>query len=306
MTSLHDELREGRERQRITLDSLHAATRISRDALEAIERGDFEFLPKTYLRLFLRTYAAHVGMDPQYVLDRYEDLIAPPPGEAPATLPQERPIPWGRVVALTVGFFLLGWAGITAFKNRAGDRYPTDYAAGRPLVASPGALQAGAAPESVDLSQGMAGHAALPDSGLPAVSSSGTLPDSAVDLSATRGPAWWGLDSLVVLKGVCLEQTWLDVSIDGQRAFQGEMKPGEERTWTARDRFYVVAGRSSGIQFLLQGKPLSRAHSWASEVLRMGITRKGIEVEKKRRPAESTEDSAAQPRGVRADTGQGQ
>lgn len=307
MTSLHDEMREGRERRGITLDALHAATRISREALDAIERGEFEFLPKTYVRLFLRTYAAHVGMDPQYVLDRYEELVVPPPGDAPASIPQPRPIPWARIVALTIGFFLLGWAGITAFKNRAGDQYPPGLAVGRPAF-TPGTPQASAGPgESAELPQGRAERPSPADSAVPAGSGpiAGTLPDSSVGTPEFQNPAWWASDSLVVLKGVCVEQTWLDVSTDGLRAFRGEMNPGEERAWTARDRFYVVAGRSSGIQFSLQGKPLIRARSWASEVLRMAITRKGIEVEKRRRPAGPTEDSAASQRtGTVSDTGQ--
>ncbi len=291
MTPLHEELREARERQRLTLDALHAATRINRDALEAIERGDFDFLPKTYVRLFLRTYATHVGMDPQYVLDRYEELKKPLSTEVPAVLPRQRRVSWGTVVALTVGFFLLGWAGITAFKNRMGDQYPTASRGGGGPSSSSGDAPAPAAPESVGLSQGSGSQSATPDT-VAARSTSG-------------GPAWWGQDSVVALQGVCVEETWLDISADGARVFRGEMKPGEARTWTARDRFYVVAGRSSGVQFSLQGRQIPRAQAWASEVLRMAVTRKGVEVEKKRRPAESPEDTATQRRSAATDTGGG-
>ena len=290
MTPLHEELREARERQRLTLDALHAVTRINRDALEAIERGDFDFLPKTYVRLFLRTYATHMGMDPQYVLDRYEALKKPLPTEAPVEIPRPRRVSWGTVVALTVGFFLLGWAGITAFKNRMGDQYPASSPGGRAPSSPSGSVPAPAAPESVDLSQGAAPQTATPDTTVRLISGIS---------------AWWGQDSVVALQGVCIEQTWLDISADGQRVFRGEMKPGEARTWTARDRFYIVAGRSSGVQFSLQGRPLPRAQAWASEVLRMAVTRKGAEVERKRRPAESSEDTAAQRRGAATDTGGG-
>ena len=297
MTPLHDELREGRERRGLTLDALHTVTRINRDALEAVERGDFDFLPKTYIRLFLRTYATQVGMDPQYVLDRYEELNSPPAGEIPVVIPQQRPVSWGTVMALTVGFFLLGWAGITAFKNRRGDQYPTASRGGP----STGALSA---PESTDLAQGSAVQTATTDTTPPATAASPA--ESTIDTATARlisgSSAWWGQDSVVVLRGVCVEQTWLDISADGQRVFRGEMKPGEEQRWSARDRFYIVAGRSSGIQFSLQDRSLPRAPSWASEVLRMSVTRKGIEVERKRRPAEASEDSAARP-GPAADTG---
>jgi hypothetical protein len=110
---------------------------------------------------------------------------------------------------------------------------------------------------------------------------------------------------MLVLEGVGVEETWLDVSVDGQRAFRGIIRPGDTRQWTARERFYVVAGRSSGVQFSLQGRPLSRAKSWASEVLRMSITRAGVVVEQRpreARPAEARGDTASRPRDTAADT----
>jgi cytoskeleton protein RodZ len=287
MTPLHVELREGRERRGLTLDALHAATRISRDFLDAIERGDFDFLPRTYVRLFLRRYATQVGMDPQYVLDRYEELKGPKPEEVQVAMEPPRPVSWGVVVALAVGFGLLGWAGVTMFRNRVGDRYP----APPPEAASVQEAPVQATPES--LGPAIAGRvqAAGPDS----VSVPATVPvpapaaEARPDTAAARpvfGAVWPEGDSAAVLRGVCVEQTWLDVSADGGRVFRGEMKPGEERIWTARERFFVVAGRSSGIQFSIQGRPLPRSKAWASEVLRMSITRSGVAVEPRRRPAE--------------------
>jgi cytoskeletal protein RodZ len=288
MTPLHVELREGRERKGLTLDALHATTRISRDFLEAVERGDFDFLPRTYVRLFLRRYATQVGMDPQYVLDRYEELKGPKPDEVQVVMEPRRPVSWGVVAALAVGFGLLGWAGVTMFRNRVGDRYP----APPPEAASVGEAPVQAAPES--LGPALAGRvqAAGPDSA--SVPASAERPDTA-SVRTAFGVAWPEGDSAAVLRGVCVEQTWLDVSADGQRAFRGEMKPGEERTWTARERFFVVAGRSSGIQFSLGGSPLPRSKAWASEVLRMSITRNGVAIEPRRRPpaGEEARDTAS-------------
>lgn len=311
MAPLHAELRESRERKGLTLEALHAATRISPDFLAAIERGDFDFLPKTYIRLFLRTYATHVGMDPQYVLDRYEELVRPVPEEGtPPVEGPRRPLSWGGVVALAAGLILLGWSGVLLFRGQMGGIFPSS----NPRGISPSFPVSAENTTSVEgLSKG------LPDTAADRTSKA-TTPDTAVppatagqqgrDTASVRSVpiAGLGQDSAMVLEGVGVEETWLDVSVDGQRAFRGTVKPGDERRWTARERFYVVAGRSSGVQFSLQGKPLSRAKSWASEVLRMSITRAGVVLERRpreARPADARGDTAAQRRGTEVDTGSG-
>lgn len=52
-----------------------------------MERGDFTSLPgEFYTRAFLRTYAAHLGISPQAILDDYESEH-PPAQQAPAVEP---------------------------------------------------------------------------------------------------------------------------------------------------------------------------------------------------------------------------
>jgi|GEM_PF-1865758 len=316
MAPLHIELRESRERKGLTLEALHAATRISLDFLAAIERGDFDFLPKTYIRLFLRSYATHVGMDPQYVLDRYEEMVRPVPipeeAQGPPVEEQRRPVSWGVVVALAAGLILLGWSGVFLFKGQMGGAPEGP----RGLPYPPAASVEGASKGDVSGGDSASDRPSVAAEG----SSKGAAPDTASS-PATAGQqgrdtasAFWapksgsGQDSMLVLEGVGVEETWLDVSADGQRVFRGTVRPGEARRWTARERFYVVAGRSSGVQFALQGTPLPRAKSWASEVLRMSITRDGAVVEQRpreARPAGAGEDTASRRRGAAADTGSG-
>ena len=130
MGPLHEEMRERRERAGLTLQAIHVATRISTDFLNAIEEGNFKFLPKPYIRLFLRTYANKVGMDPQYVLDRYEDIDRPNEegeGGRSTTLLPDRPLSWGVTVGMAVGFLLLGFAGASLFKRAAEDVPPRRF-----------------------------------------------------------------------------------------------------------------------------------------------------------------------------------
>ncbi|OGG46305.1 MAG: hypothetical protein A3F84_02450 [Candidatus Handelsmanbacteria bacterium RIFCSPLOWO2_12_FULL_64_10] len=309
MAPLHVELRESRERKGLTLEALHTATRISLEFLAAIERGDFDFLPKTYIRLFLRSYATHVGMDPQYVLDRYEELVRPMPEETPGPPVEERrrPLSWGVVVALAAGLILLGWSGVLLFKGRMGGMPEGLRGFSSPPAASVEGASGGETPggdsasDRPSVAAEGSSKGAVPDTASsPATAGQQGRDTASVHLTSVAG---LGQDSMLVLEGVGVEETWLDVSADGQRVFRGTVRPGDTRRWTARERFYVVAGRSSGVQFSLQGTPLPRAKSWASEVLRMSITRAGVEVEHRPRSAGAREDTASQRRDTAADTG---
>lgn len=73
--SFGDELRNHREKKKISLEEISTSTRISLRFLEAIERGNFTILPVVYIRAFLREYAAYVGLEPAEVLATYEKVV---------------------------------------------------------------------------------------------------------------------------------------------------------------------------------------------------------------------------------------
>lgn len=119
-------LKEAREEQNISLDSLQETTKIQKRYLEAIERGDFHILPgKFYARAFIKEYANAVGLDPT-------ELITDHSAEIPSTDTKEmsvytqtrrsrhrdKPtnsntifslIPTIIVVLLVVSIFFVGW-----------------------------------------------------------------------------------------------------------------------------------------------------------------------------------------------------
>ena len=65
-------LRNARERRRLSIEDLSAATRIPVTVLRAIEAGDFARVPGgIFARGFLRAYAREVGLDPEEVVAHY-------------------------------------------------------------------------------------------------------------------------------------------------------------------------------------------------------------------------------------------
>ena len=66
------ELREGREKAGIDLEQISKNTKIGVNILENIEAGNFSDLSETYMRLFLKAYAAETG-------NNFEELLANTP-----------------------------------------------------------------------------------------------------------------------------------------------------------------------------------------------------------------------------------
>src|SRR5689334_16452081 len=72
--SVSDMLRSKRMSLGYELNEIAVALRIRLAYLEAIEQGRFKDLPgATYAHGFLRTYAEHLGLDPQLVLRRFKE-----------------------------------------------------------------------------------------------------------------------------------------------------------------------------------------------------------------------------------------
>jgi len=67
-----EELRKAREDNDITLQQMAAKTRIDIKFLEAIDNGNFSFLPSIYVRAFIKQYAKTVGLDEEEAIKNYE------------------------------------------------------------------------------------------------------------------------------------------------------------------------------------------------------------------------------------------
>lgn len=67
-----EELHETREKSGISLQQMAMKTRIDIKFLEAIDKGDFNFLPEPYVKAFLKDYAKVVGLDEIKTIQKYE------------------------------------------------------------------------------------------------------------------------------------------------------------------------------------------------------------------------------------------
>ncbi len=85
---LHDQ----REARGLSVVDIEKRLRIRKNYVEAIENGRFDLLPgAAYIPAFLRAYAAHVGLDPEKVMNAYQ-ASGPVPIKRPIALPADFPI----------------------------------------------------------------------------------------------------------------------------------------------------------------------------------------------------------------------
>lgn len=94
MGRLGDTLREARKQKNWSLAQAEGATRIRQQYLAALEKEHFaEFASESQTRGFLRTYAQHLGLDPEEMLEYY-DAEPRKVGQRPG-IPRIRPLtPW--------------------------------------------------------------------------------------------------------------------------------------------------------------------------------------------------------------------
>lgn len=71
-----EQLRKARLKKGVTLQQIAAITRIDIKFLEALDNGNFGFLPDLYIKAFIKQYAKAVDLDEQETVKKYEDALA--------------------------------------------------------------------------------------------------------------------------------------------------------------------------------------------------------------------------------------
>jgi transcriptional regulator with XRE-family HTH domain len=69
---LAEEMKAAREKSSMTLAQVANKSKIDIKFLEAMEHGDFAFLPELYVRAFVKDYAKTVGLDENKIIKKYD------------------------------------------------------------------------------------------------------------------------------------------------------------------------------------------------------------------------------------------
>lgn len=241
-----ERLRNAREAKGLSLRAVADLTRIRAIYLQALEDERFEQLPGTvYARGFLRMYADALGLDADRLLDAYPGALEPPPPSPIGTTGVEIPIqpaaPRSRVriiatyvaAVLSAGLLIIGIVGYVQLREF-----------NRPVPP-----QAVAPPESPTPAP------ATPPAAAPQTPATTEPPIAAPEVPPTPQEA----PQPAAIDGVTLEvraegTSWLRVTADGQRVFQGLLHEGDTQTWQARRRLTVRVGNMPVVQVTIDGR----------------------------------------------------
>jgi cytoskeletal protein RodZ len=215
-----------RESLGLTREQVYAELRIPVRYLEALEEERFDLFPAPhYARGFLRSYATFLGLDPEPILPRCPPPLPPGPaltaqGRMPI-YPVRQGARWHRLLRWFLFIFLAGFvaAGYLVYREV---RAFLESAPGPPRAAHPVAVPS-PSPQLV--------------------------PDLPAPLPPSPG---------VRVTLVADEVSWIRILADDRRAFEGFLRRGERKEWTARRRIHVVLGNAGGVRVEVNGRDLGR------------------------------------------------
>jgi cytoskeleton protein RodZ len=237
-----EELAQARLAKGISLLDISAETRINLKFLEAIERGQFQILPQTYVRAFLREYALSLSLDPNDILLHYNSIqqegrsrksdeivtqnISPQPkisaGDIKNQLLKLSPLQWN----LALGIFLIVIVVLVIILANM----EKESGSIKPVVEIP-----------FDRVIRESEAASIP------------LASAAVDSVPVFKPLQ--KDSLR-LEITTLDSVWISLLIDDTQGAEYLFGPHRKRIWVAKDRFVVTMGNAGGATFRLNGKDI--------------------------------------------------
>ena len=231
-------LREAREARNMELRDIAASTKISIGALEALEQNDFDPLPGgIFTRAFVRAYASEVGLDPEQTT---RDFMAQAPADAandPVRIEDERMPSRRQVVETVFKLLIIGvpLAGLVFLGLRGTS------------TVSPGPGEAG----------GPVAAIAEPVSPPP------PAPIEVEETAAVREP----LALVLRPRG----ESWVSLTVDGERVLSRIMQAGEEASYEAEDEITLNIGNAGQFDFEINGQE-ARSLGGRGEVATATIT----------------------------------
>jgi len=270
MAGLGQLLREAREAKGLTLTEVEGETRIRLSYLEALEAEEFDRLPgEVYVRGFLRNYAQFLGLKSEEVLAQYsgeEETVPSQPASSRLRLDVAMDVPLERsrrasilrtLALIVVMLALIGggyWGyrtyietGRLQFHLPAFARVTTTS-----TVTAPAAIETATLDKATEIAQS------------PEPTDTSTFPPTAT-FTPTQTPAptatptvtatptpkvYRGIEVAIAIR----DRSWLQVTVDGVRVYEGVLEAGETRTWEGSRRIALRTGNGGGVVVKLNGE----------------------------------------------------
>lgn len=225
--SIGERLKSAREAKGINLEEAARFTKVQRWILESIEGNRIdEVLDPAYRKIFLKKYAAYLGLDGTALVREYLSLFGPV--EEPAVvlnkrLPKEEPPPVLRVI-LPALVGLMSVVGVAFIGYLALDLYGNLKKNGKTVR--------------------------------PAASVSASSRQTIPALSAATSKWIVPLSKPLKLTIRTRADVWIQIKSDGVVIFQNVLNEGASESWTAKKDLELWTGNAGAMELVLNGKPL--------------------------------------------------
>ena len=265
MSDVLDILRKAREERLLTLSDVADATHINIDHLRALDDGNINILPEAYVRAFLREYAVVVGLDPQIIMQAFDDQLHPHSGNEDSR-PIDSPSP---IPSLT-------YEG-TGDSRRIG----VDAGQYTRTVVILVVLAISAIITWNIFGTGRGVHRGVPFRDVVKENEEHALGQSESEAHDTttdgNRPAQGSAGDSLTLFARTSDSVWVRMMIDDTAPREYLFGPHEKVTWHGHSQFlFFSIGNAGALQLVLNGRALGPAGKPGRIVQKLVITKKGI------------------------------
>jgi cytoskeletal protein RodZ len=219
-------LKEARESRGLTLEKVEEETKIRKKYISAMEQDEFQTLPgPVYARAFLKNYAKYLNIDTEEIIEVLKEIH---PGE---DIQAETTEPVDKKAVKKAGLtrYWMYFAAVLLISAVAVSIY---YGA-RGINANRGAAEEGGNRSAVE-----------------ATSQDDTLQQAPIQDNSPK------LTGVNVVLNVKSDKSWINVIVDGNQVFQGEIKAGESKSFEGKEIILVTLGNAGAVEVLENGKSI--------------------------------------------------
>ncbi len=277
MEPLGKDLIRAREKQNLTLRQAADFTRISLRHLQNLEEARYSELPGgMYNRAFLRTYCEYLGLEPKEILGRYDAETIPQHEKSTKSKTKVQPpsVPAKSHALLVWAVMLCVSVAGLYFSRRWIFRIFSPYFSPPASIETP-RLPATVNVQPVPLSPPVSQPAVPASSEVEKTPPPPEQPEqsapAAAQATSTPLPS-----SVIRIEVQVVQKCWVSVQGDGSTVLSKLLEPGDDQSFDANERFYIVLGNAGGIRLKINGKP-AKPLGKPGEVARVLINQHNLE-----------------------------
>lgn len=239
MATLGQQLKQSREEKGISLHEIAESTHIGVRFLQAIENDSYDILPGgVFNRAFVRKFARQVGFDEEQAVNLYEEQLEEQGGEPERRYQmgveefESKPTSGNGLLLSFVALMILGALAYAAYQYFA----PTISDSGRGSQAS--------------LTTPTPAGAATPEASVTPVAS----PSPASTPAPSPTPEATLAGAMRVQLSAPIEEIWLRVKPDDQKAQEMILQTGQVREYDVNEKIVLSIGRVPSLKITVNGR----------------------------------------------------